>query len=114
MLCFGVLGEWALGVFLYLNTTLWTSGVLDVTDTLMVVLTRGGDETGMESAATTCRGPVFCRAGSICHRSIGAAGGCFKRIRSLSWASADIAISIRLQSAEVAEFELAPVLFTVT
>lgn len=106
-LVLGVLGEC---VFLYFSTTLCTSGVLDDTDTLMVplvALTRSGDETGV--ASDTCRGR---RAGTICHRSMGAAGGCFKHIRSFIWASEDIlhALLVRAQkSAEVTGFELSPV-----
>ena len=87
----GVLGVCALGVFLYLRTTLWASGV-EITDMLTVFLTRSGEGTWQGSA---CRGPFPCwRVGSICHRSRGADGGCFRRMRSFSLASEDI-ISLR-------------------
>ena len=55
----------------------------------MLVLTRSGEDT----QSTACRGgPGRCRVGNICHRSIGAAGGCFKRMKSLSWASEDMTL----------------------
>lgn len=78
MACFGVLGERIFGVFLYFMTNLCASGVLEGTATL-VALTRSGDDA--EFAVST---PALCLVGSICHRSTGALGGCFRRIMSLS------------------------------
>ena len=63
-------------------TSLCASGVLEGTVTL-VVLTRSGEDAEL-AVSTTWRMPAFCLVGSICHRSTGALGGCFKRIRSLS------------------------------
>lgn len=82
MACFGVLGERIFGVFLYFMTNLCASGVLEGTATL-VALTRSGDDAEFD-VSTPWRTPALDLVGSICHRSTGALGGCFRRIMSLS------------------------------
>ena len=75
-------------------------------DCSTLVLTRSGEDT----QSTACRGgPSLCRVGNICHRSIGAAGGCFKRMKSLSWASEDMLQRDKTDQLKMAGFELTPV-----
>lgn len=76
-------------------TSLLDSGVLGMLARLDVRGRRG--EFIAQAGAVASWREDLCLVGSICHRSTGAGGGCFSRMRSYSWAS----MSRRLDCLEV-------------